>query len=79
LILHGGADDITDHKASEQFSGKVSSSDKVLKIYPGLYHEIHNELKEAREEVIQTIQDWLLSHCKVTQSTTKDEVKKDSN
>jgi len=81
LILHGGADDITDHKASEQFSNKVSSSDKTLKIYPGLYHEIHNELKEAREEVIQNILDWLLGHCKATQSTTKDEKDevKDSN
>jgi len=82
LIMHGGADDITDHKTSEEFSKKVSSTDKTLKIYPGLYHEIHNELPEAREEVIQTILNWLLAHSKATQSTTlpsTDEVKKDSN
>ena len=38
----------------------VSSSDKTMKIYPGLYHEIHNEPEQVM--VLTDIADWLDSH-----------------
>ena len=39
---------------------QVSSTDKTLKIYEGLYHEIHNE--PDREEMFNDLQDWLQAH-----------------
>ena len=40
--------------------GNVSSSDKTLKIYEGLYHEILNEPEQ--DEVKKDIISWLNSH-----------------
>jgi alpha-beta hydrolase superfamily lysophospholipase len=36
---------------------KVSSPDKTLRIYPGLYHELFNEPEHA--EVIEEVLGWL--------------------
>ncbi|MCS6985662.1 MAG: lysophospholipase [Leptospiraceae bacterium] len=62
LILHGGADAITDPAAAKEFFEKVGSQDKTLKIYPGLYHEIMNERNEDRQRVLSDIREWLLAH-----------------
>jgi alpha-beta hydrolase superfamily lysophospholipase len=43
LFLHGGADAMTAPAGSEFMHRAVSSADKQLKIYPGLFHEIFNE------------------------------------
>lgn len=59
LLMHGGADPITSTEASRQFAGKAG--DKVtLRIWDGLFHEIHNEPEKA--EVIKTMIDWLDKH-----------------
>lgn len=57
LMLHAGDDKICDPKGSELFFKDLASSDKTLKIYPGMYHEILNEVDRA--EVMQDIKDWL--------------------
>lgn len=47
LILHGEADPVTDPAASREFHARAGSVDKTVKVYPGLYHEIHNEYERA--------------------------------
>ena len=42
-IMHGGADVMTSPEGSESLHQAISSSDKQLKIYPELFHEIFNE------------------------------------
>ncbi len=60
LILHGGADKIAPVTGSQLLYEKISSSDKTLKIYPGLYHEIHNEPEQNL--VLSDILAWLNAH-----------------
>lgn len=56
LLLHGGADRCTSADASREFARKAGSR-CTLKIFDGLYHELHNEYE--REEVISLIINWL--------------------
>ncbi len=60
LILHGSADKISDVSGSEMLYTNVSSSDKTLKIYEGLYHEILNEPEQ--DEVKTDMINWLNAH-----------------
>jgi len=57
LILHGGDDQIVPADASRYFYEHIGSTDKQLKIYDGLYHEILNE--PEKETVIQDIRAWI--------------------
>lgn len=59
LILHGGADQIVAPVNSELLYQNISSTDKELKIYDGLYHEIMNE--PDKEKVLQDICSWIAS------------------
>jgi alpha-beta hydrolase superfamily lysophospholipase len=61
LLMHGGADRITSLEASRQFA--ASAGDKVtLRIWDGLYHEIHNEPEQG--EVITFMIDWMNTQLK---------------
>jgi lysophospholipase len=60
MFLHGEADKITPVSGSTTMFGLVSSPDKTLHTYPGKRHELVNETN--RDEVIQTIVDWLNKH-----------------
>lgn len=60
LIMHGELDKLADVKGSEMLYAKVSSEDKTLKIYDGLYHEILNE--PERDLVKADIITWLDAH-----------------
>lgn len=56
LLLHGDADAITSHEASEEFAkngGKVVT----FKSYAGAYHELHNE--PEKKDVLDTITSWI--------------------
>ncbi|POP53918.1 alpha/beta hydrolase [Zhongshania marina] len=57
LILHGGDDKMASPSGSEKLYAGISSSDKTLKIYPGLYHEIF--LEPEKLEIYATIHTWL--------------------
>lgn len=57
LIMHGADDKITDPIGSQTLFDGVSSKDKTLKYYEGLYHEIFNE--PEREEVISDVVAWI--------------------
>jgi alpha-beta hydrolase superfamily lysophospholipase len=57
LLLHGGADVMTAPEGSRFLYEHIGSSDKTLKIYPGLYHEILNEPERA--EVLAHMLEWV--------------------
>ena len=57
LMMHGERDGLTDPNATREFFDGVGSLDKTLKIWPGLFHEIHNEPEQA--EVIGLMISWL--------------------
>jgi alpha-beta hydrolase superfamily lysophospholipase len=56
LIMHGEADEMTPPKGSCFMHEHISSRDKALKLYPGLYHEIFNE--PERLEVLRDVLVW---------------------
>lgn len=60
IIMHGGNDLITKPEGSSYLYEHISSTDKTLKIYDGLYHEIFNE-PEA-QNIYADIISWLDSH-----------------
>jgi alpha-beta hydrolase superfamily lysophospholipase len=57
LILHGGDDKMASPEGSEKLYAGISSADKTLKIYPGLYHEIFFE--PEKHEIYAEIHTWL--------------------
>ena len=59
LLMHGAADPLTSAKASQEFAQKAGNK-VTLKVWDGLYHEIHNELEKA--EVFNFMLDWLGNH-----------------
>ncbi|NQV41972.1 MAG: alpha/beta hydrolase [Candidatus Marinimicrobia bacterium] len=60
LIMHGDTDKLSDVSGSEMLYANVSSTDKTLKIYKGLYHEILNEPEQ--DQVKADIINWLNTH-----------------
>ena len=59
LIMHGGKDKLTNPEGSKDLYLLSKSTDKELKIYDEMYHEILNE--PERQAVITHIKDWILS------------------
>ncbi|MDR1432129.1 MAG: lysophospholipase [Propionibacteriaceae bacterium] len=59
LILHGGIDGLVAELDSRQLFGEISTTDKSLRIYAGLMHEIFNEF--SKDEVIKDVVRWLNS------------------
>lgn len=56
LILHGGEDHVTSADASREFASKIKEN-CTLKIYEGLFHEVHNEPRN--KEIFEQIIEWL--------------------
>lgn len=59
LITHGKADRITYPSGSEDFARLAGETNKdvTLKLWEGMYHEIHNEPEQA--EVFKTMIEWM--------------------
>ncbi|WP_158299512.1 alpha/beta hydrolase [Paenibacillus antri] len=60
LLLHGGADEIIAPEPSLDFGRRVASTDKDVRLLPGLHHEIMNE--PERDDVLRDIVGWLDRH-----------------
>jgi len=60
FILQGSADHLVDPSGAQMLYEKASSADKTLKVYEGLYHEVHNE--PERELMFKDLEDWLEAH-----------------
>lgn len=61
LMIHGDQDGIADVEGSRNFYRNLNTSKKDIKIYPGLFHELMNELPEYREQVMQDVFDFIKS------------------
>ena len=59
LIMHGDADAIAYVSGSEEFA-RLIKEDCTLKIWPGLWHETHNE--PEKDQVLAYALGWLDSH-----------------
>jgi acylglycerol lipase len=60
LLLHGTDDQICLPAGSSMVHEAVSSQDKTLRSYPGLYHEVFNE--PEREAILTDLIAWLNDH-----------------
>ena len=56
LLLHGTADQLTDHRASEELAEKAGNHVEYFEVEDG-YHELHHDLK--RQEVMNHILSWI--------------------
>jgi alpha-beta hydrolase superfamily lysophospholipase len=59
LLMHGGADPIISLQAVQEFAERAGDR-ATLKIWDGMYHEIHNELE--KEQVLAYMINWLDKH-----------------
>ena len=57
LILHGTEDKLVKCESSKNFYNNISSTDKQIKLYDNLYHEILNE--PEKDIVINDILNWI--------------------
>ena len=57
LLLHGRDDQIVDPIGSQRFFAAATAPGRAFILYPGLYHEIFNELEH--EKVFQDVESWL--------------------
>ena len=56
---HGSEDGIASVDGSMEFYERISSVDRSLQVYEGLYHEIFNEI---RREPLEDLRNWLAKH-----------------
>jgi len=59
-IMHGDDDRLAPCEGSRYLHEKAASSDKTLRIYPGGYHELMNDI--VRDEAKQGLADWMETH-----------------
>jgi len=64
LMMHGTEDKLAYPSGSEDFAKLVGETNKdvTLKLWDGMYHEIHNEPEQA--EVFKVMIEWLDKHLK---------------
>jgi alpha-beta hydrolase superfamily lysophospholipase len=60
LVLHGTADKLTNPEGSRELVERARSSDKTLRLYEGLYHDLLHE--PERERIAADLCDWLEAH-----------------
>ncbi|KAG1342696.1 Lysophospholipase [Cocos nucifera] len=59
LVLHGTTDTVTDPEGSRRLYEEASSTDKSIKLYKGLLHDLL--IEPERDEVMEDIIGWLSS------------------
>jgi alpha-beta hydrolase superfamily lysophospholipase len=57
LIMYGTADGLCPVRGSEMLAERIGATDKTVKAYDGLYHEIFNEPEQA--QVLDELCEWL--------------------
>ena len=60
LVLHGGADRLVPTASSELVPAAAGSADVTRTVYPGLFHEPHNEPEQ--EQVLADVVAWRDAH-----------------
>jgi len=61
LLMHSGGGPIISPDGTRRFYEQAAVSDKTLRLYDGLFHEIHNEPEQA--VVFKDMIAWLDRHC----------------
>ncbi|MEH6556744.1 MAG: lysophospholipase [Oceanicoccus sp.] len=61
LLLHGSEDLLAAPESSTLLHERISSTDKQLVVYQGLYHEILNE--PEKQQVLTTMLEWIEQRC----------------
>jgi alpha-beta hydrolase superfamily lysophospholipase len=62
LALHGGADRIAPPRGSEKLVAAIRSKDKQLHIFPGMRHEVHNEIEPTPTDFYAWVINWIKAH-----------------
>eukprot|EP00002_Diphylleia_rotans_P039355 TRINITY_DN9100_c0_g1_i5.p1 TRINITY_DN9100_c0_g1~~TRINITY_DN9100_c0_g1_i5.p1 ORF type:complete len:175 (+),score=37.77 TRINITY_DN9100_c0_g1_i5:844-1368(+) len=65
LIMSGTSDKLVNPEGSRYVYENAQSSDKTIKLYDGLYHEIFNE--PEKDTVIADLLSWLSAHIPVAE------------
>jgi alpha-beta hydrolase superfamily lysophospholipase len=60
LIVHGEEDRLISPAGSQMLVENAASAEVVLKVYPGLYHEVFNE--PEKELVLDDVTTWIEAH-----------------
>ena len=60
LFIHGEADRLNLLLGIRDFFAKVASADKTLRIYPGMFHEPHNDF--GYDRYLSDLERWLTGH-----------------
>jgi alpha-beta hydrolase superfamily lysophospholipase len=60
IVLQGSNDTLVNPAGAQMLYDRASTTDKQIKIYPGLYHEIFNE--PEHEQVLGDVETWLEAH-----------------
>lgn len=69
IALHGAADTLTFPEGSQHLFDHAGSSDKSLKFYPGLFHEIL--LETGRDAVYKDVTDFFLARLEAKTSPSQ--------
>lgn len=62
MVMYGTADSVNPIEGSQAFVEAVASTDKTLKVYPGVYHDMLNE--PERDQIAADIIAWLVLRTK---------------
>lgn len=61
ILIQCGSEDESFIRQRELYDGLISR-DKTFKLYPGLKHEVYNEMEPDRKQVLADLLDWLQGH-----------------
>jgi alpha-beta hydrolase superfamily lysophospholipase len=60
LLAHGDADRLVKIEGSRRIMTMLAATDKTLKVFPGAFHELHNDLD--RGAFFAAVDEWLRRH-----------------
>ncbi|MBN2218098.1 MAG: lysophospholipase [Pirellulales bacterium] len=61
MVLHGTGDRVADPEGSRRLYDQAASTDKTLKLYDGLYHDLFGE--PEKDQVIGDLVEWVVERC----------------
>lgn len=64
LVVHGGDDMVCDPACAKELFERAASTDRTLKIYPGMWHQLVGESEENVNLVFGDIVEWLENRAK---------------
>jgi acylglycerol lipase len=71
LVLHGDQDKVTASQFSQKFVKNIQAKDKTHSLYPGCYHEVHNEPDPVRTKFFEECLAWVQQHTSGPKSVPK--------